>query len=86
MEEFHLIPTKKDLLRLLGKPIHYIETYLASEGFIAYQAFPEKKSMRLVLNNGIFYEFIPFDDKNFTSGGEVKPEAGHFMIDEGWRR
>jgi len=75
-------PYKKGFSKLLGKPIHYIETYLASEGFIAYQAFPEKKSMRLVLNNGIFYEFIPFEDKNFNSSGEVKPDAVSLSIDQ----
>jgi hypothetical protein len=75
-------PYKKGFSKLLGKPIHYIETYLASEGFIAYQAFPEKKSMRLVLNNGIFYEFIPFEDKNFNSSGEVKPDAESLSIDQ----
>lgn len=75
-------PYKKGFAKLLGKPIHYIETYLASEGFVAYQAFPERKSMRLVLNNGIFYEFIPFEDKNFNSLGEVKPDAESLYIDQ----
>lgn len=75
-------PYRKGFAKLLGQPIHYIETYLASEGFIAYQAFPERKSMKLVLNNGIFYEFIPFEDKNFNSLGEVKPEAESLYIDQ----
>jgi len=57
--------------RLLGKPLIYIETYLASEGFIAYQALPNRKSMRLVLNNGIFYEFIPFTSQNFDEDGNL---------------
>lgn len=57
--------------RLLGKPLIYIETYLASEGFIAYQALPNRKSMRLVLNNGIFYEFIPFNSQNFDEDGNL---------------
>ncbi|MCB0488710.1 MAG: GH3 auxin-responsive promoter family protein [Cyclobacteriaceae bacterium] len=75
-------PYRKGFEKLLGRPIHYIETYLASEGFVAYQAFPQRKTMRLVLNNGIFYEFIPFDDKNFTSTGEVKPDATTYFIDQ----
>ncbi|MFZ6013730.1 MAG: GH3 auxin-responsive promoter, partial [Bacteroidota bacterium] len=62
--------------------IHYIETYLASEGFIAFQAFPNRRSMRLVLNNGMFYEFVPFEEKNFDANGEVKPDAETFLIDE----
>lgn len=75
-------PYRKGFEKLLGRPIHYIETYLASEGFIAFQAYPNKRSMRLVLNNGIFYEFVPFEDENFDANGEVKPEARTLMIDE----
>lgn len=75
-------PYRKGFEKLLGRPIYYIETYLASEGFIAYQALPKRKSMRLVLNNGIFYEFIPFDEKNFLPSGEIKPDAETLLIDE----
>jgi hypothetical protein len=75
-------PYRKGFERLLGKPIHYIETYLASEGFVAFQAFPNRKSMRLVLNNGIFYEFVPFEDKNFDTNGEVKADAETLLIDQ----
>lgn len=75
-------PYRKGFEKLLGRPIYNIETYLASEGFIAYQAFPNHRSMRLVLNNGIFYEFVPFDEENFDSNGEVKSDARTLMIDE----
>ncbi len=75
-------PYRKGFEKLLGRPIYYIETYLASEGFIAYQALPKRKSMRLVLNNGIFYEFIPFDEKNFLPSGEIKPDAQTLLIDQ----
>lgn len=75
-------PYRKGFEKLLGRPIYYIETYLASEGFIAYQAQPNRKSMRLVLNNGIFYEFVPFDEKNFLPSGEIRPEAQTLLIDE----
>lgn len=75
-------PYRKGFEKLLGRPIHYIETYLASEGFIAFQAYPNRRSMRLVLNNGIFYEFIPFESKNFDANGDVLPDAETLMIDE----
>ena len=75
-------PYRKGFDKMMGRPIHYIETYLASEGFVAFQAFPNRRSMRLVLNNGLFYEFIPFDDKNFDAQGEVCPNAKTLMIDE----
>ena len=70
-------PYKKGFEKLLGKPLTYIDTYLASEGFIAYQTRPETKAMKLVANNGIYYEFIPFNDKNFDADGNItsNPEA-----------
>ncbi len=72
-------PYKKGFEKLLARPLIYMETYLASEGFVAFQAYPEYKSMRLVLNNGIFYEFVPFNDRNFTEEGLLKedPETLH---------
>jgi hypothetical protein len=77
-----LDPYRKGFEKLLGRPIYYIETYLASEGFVAFQAYPNRRSMRLVLNNGIFYEFVPFEEANFDVNGEVKSDAQTFLIDE----
>ena len=69
-------PYKKGFEKLLAKPLYYIETYLASEGFIAYQSRKDMHTMELVLNNGMFYEFIPFNDKNFEDAHLVeKPEV-----------
>ena len=70
-------PYKKGFEKLLGKPITYIETYLASEGFIAYQDRQDEKGMRLVTNQHIFFEFVPFDNKNFDADGNMveNPEA-----------
>jgi hypothetical protein len=59
-----LEPYKQGLERLFGKPVIYIETYMASEGFLAYQDRPDG-NLRLVLNRGIFFEFIPFNEDNF---------------------
>ena len=76
-------PYRSAFDRLLGKPIHCLETYLASEGFLAYQSRKEVKGMELVLNNGIFMEFIPFNSLNFNEIGELRPEAQiHLLIDE----
>ncbi|MDB5273903.1 MAG: hypothetical protein JWO58_2270 [Chitinophagaceae bacterium] len=75
-------PYKKGFEKLLGRPITYIETYLASEGFIAYQIGPKKHTMKLSLDTGIFFEFIPFNEKNFTSEGEVIPNPETLMIHE----
>ena len=75
-------PYKKGFEKLLGKPITYIETYLASEGFLAYQNRQDAVGMHLALNNNIFFEFVPFDDNNFDSDGNMinSPEA--YMIHE----
>ena len=75
-------PYKKGFEGLLGKPLTYMETYLASEGFLAFQALPNRKSMRLVLNNGIFHEFVPFSGENFDSDGNILPTAKTLKIDE----
>lgn len=75
-------PYKKGFEKLLAKPLVYMETYLASEGFLAYQATPNQKSMRLVLNQGIFFEFIAFNDKNFAEDGELRGNPQTLKIDE----
>ena len=75
-------PYKVGFEKLLARPITYIETYLASEGFIAYQTHPEAEGMQLVLNNGIFHEFIPFNDANFSSDGVMVDNPQTLMIDE----
>jgi hypothetical protein len=75
-------PYKKGFEKLLGKPITYIETYLASEGFIAYQDRQDMKGMKLVTNQHLFLEFVPFDDKNFDHEGNVVEKPETFMIHE----
>ncbi len=55
-------PYKKGIDKLCTTPLIYIDTYLASEGFLAYQSRPDTRSMELILNNGIFFEFVPFND------------------------
>jgi len=65
-------PYVKGFEKLLAHPINYIETYLASEGFIAFQNRPDTDSMQLVLNNGLFFEFVPFNESNFDNAGNIK--------------
>ncbi|MEO8861640.1 MAG: GH3 auxin-responsive promoter family protein [Ginsengibacter sp.] len=77
-----LEPYKKGFDKLLGKPITYIETYLASEGFLAYQNRQDAKGMRLAINNNIFFEFVPFDYKNFDSEGNMVENPEALMIHE----
>ena len=75
-------PYKKGFERLLGKPIVYIENYLASEGFIGFKDKQNAKGIRLVLNNNIFMEFVAFDEKNFDSEGKMVDNPVTFLVDE----
>lgn len=75
-------PYKKGFEKLLGKPLTYIETYLASEGFIAYQERQGIKGMKLNTNVHIFLEFVPFNNDNFDQSGNIKENPQVFLIDE----
>ena len=55
-------PYKARLFESIGKTIPSIETYPASEGFIAYQDSQKEEGLLLLLDNGIFYEFIPLEE------------------------
>ena len=52
-------PYRAKLFESIGKEIDSIETYPASEGFIAYQDLQKEEGLLLLLNSGIFFEFIP---------------------------
>ncbi|MEI6583124.1 MAG: GH3 auxin-responsive promoter family protein [Chitinophagia bacterium] len=78
----HFEPYKKGFEKLLGKPITYIETYLASEGFIAYQDRQFAKGMRLVTSQHLFLEFVPFNEQNFTENGDLVNNPEVLMIHE----
>jgi len=55
-------PYRAKIEESIGKNIDTIETYPASEGFIAYQDSQKAKGLLLLTNNGMFYEFIPSDE------------------------
>ena len=73
-------PYQKGFEKLLGHPITFIETYLASEGFIAYQSRPNTNSMSLEVDNGLFFEFVLFNDENFDSDNNIKHTAKAITI------
>lgn len=54
-------PYRKKLFETIGKTIDSIETYPASEGFIAYQDSQHTEGLLLLANSGIFFEFVPAD-------------------------
>ncbi|WP_207531617.1 GH3 auxin-responsive promoter family protein [Desertivirga arenae] len=55
-------PYRAKMEESIGKKIDSIETYPASEGFIAYQDSQTEKGLLLLVNSGIFYEFIPSEE------------------------
>lgn len=55
-------PYRERMMDSIGKTIDTIETFPASEGFFAFQDTQEEPGMRLILNDGIFYEFVPLEE------------------------
>lgn len=74
-------PYRKSFDKLMGKEVFYLETYLASEGFIAYQRKIDH-AMQLVLDNGIFFEFVPFNANNFNSDGSLVEHPEVLLINQ----
>jgi hypothetical protein len=57
------IPYREQFKKLIpSESMHYLEAYNASEGFFAIQDNPDRDEMLLMLDYGIFYEFIPLDE------------------------
>jgi len=75
-------PYKKRLEKISAKPIFLLDTYLASEGYFAYQISPSKKGMRLLVENQIFFEFIPFTSDFFDENGELISKYKALTISE----
>ncbi|MCF6348426.1 MAG: GH3 auxin-responsive promoter family protein [Flavobacteriaceae bacterium] len=55
-------PYRNKFEKLIGKKVDSIELFPASEGFFAFQDKQDEKGMLLLLNGGIFYEFIKADE------------------------
>ena len=78
-------PYRAKIENSIGRKISTIETYPASEGFIAYQDNQNEKSLLLLVKAGMFYEFIPADqyyDEKPTrlSLGEVELNTNYALI------
>jgi len=55
-------PYRQKMENLIGRKVNSIELFPASEGFFAFQDIPNEKGMLLLLDGGIFYEFIPANE------------------------
>ena len=78
-------PYRAKFENLIGRKVDSIELFPASEGFFAYQDSQSEKGMLLLLNSGIFYEFIKSDEfysenpKRYTIG-EVELNVNYVLI------
>ncbi|MDQ8011234.1 MAG: GH3 auxin-responsive promoter family protein [Flavobacterium nitrogenifigens] len=78
-------PYRAKFEQMIGKKVDSIELFPASEGFFAYQDSQKEKGMLLLLNSGIFYEFIKADEffsenpKVYTIG-EVELGVNYVLI------
>ncbi|OAV44016.1 GH3 auxin-responsive promoter family protein [Lewinella sp. 4G2] len=70
-------PYRKSFEALLDHPIIIMDTYLASEGFFAFNARPGTMAMELALDHGMYFEFIPHDETGFDATGQLldKPKV-----------
>lgn len=75
-------PYRQSFEKLCGRPITVIDTYLASEGYIATQLRKETDSMALITDNGIYFEFIPFIPENMNDDGSVNQNAKSIHIED----
>lgn len=75
-------PYQKSFEKLCGKPITVIDTYLASEGYLATQIRKDTDAMALILDNGVYFEFVPFVPENMEDDGSVKQTARALKIEE----
>jgi phenylacetate-coenzyme A ligase PaaK-like adenylate-forming protein len=78
-------PYRAKFEKLIGRKVDSIELFPASEGFFAYQDSQKEKGMLLLLNAGIFYEFIKSEEfytenpKRYTIG-EVELNVNYVLI------
>ena len=78
-------PYRAKFENLIGRKVDSIELFPASEGFFAYQDSQKEKGMLLLLNSGIFYEFIKAAEfftenpKRYTIG-EVELNVNYVLI------
>lgn len=75
-------PYEKSFNQLLAHPITVIDTYLASEGFLAFQNRPDTTSMKLVTDNGIYFEFVPFKPEYINEDGSLSQDAPALTLSE----
>ncbi len=80
------IPYRDQFEKIIPSPaMHYMETYNASEGFFAIQDDPQRDDMMLMLDYGVYYEFIPLESfeqeqPETLSVGEVETGRNYVIV------
>lgn len=75
-------PYRKSFEKLFTKPVTIVDTYLASEGFIACQQRPETTAMQLVTDGGIYFEFVPFKPEYILEDGSLRQDVSTLDISQ----
>jgi hypothetical protein len=80
-------PYRSHFEKLIPDPnMHYVETYNASEGFFGIQDLPNSNELLLMLDYGIYYEFIPMDSykgiesKTVLNLSEVEVDTNYAIV------
>jgi hypothetical protein len=79
-------PYRGQYQQLIPSPgMHYMDTYNASEGFFAIQDNPSQNDMLLMLDLGVFYEFIPMkewgtENPNLLTLADVQTEENYAIV------
>lgn len=80
------VPYREQFMNFIpGNNMNYMESYNASEGFFGLQDDPSTNDMLLMLDLGVFYEFIPTDKINSDTPpvytiGEVEPGVNYAIV------
>lgn len=79
-------PYREQYKSIIQNPnMHYVETYNASEGFFGIQTEPDDPAMQLMMDYGVFYEFIPMSEFGCENPTvlplwEVQPDVNYAMV------
>lgn len=78
-------PFMPEIKKYINMPFDAYETYPSTEGLLAYQDRLDERGMQLILNNGIFFEFVPVNElykENATrvSLKDVQPGINYAMV------
>ncbi len=75
-------PYRESFERTLDHPLIYLDIYSATEGVIAFQDSPDDEALKLILQHGIYFEFIPFNNDQFDDEGNLKSAFPECLVIE----